>query len=367
MEENTMKTRNIIKKFFALTAAAAMTLSLCACSNGAEQVTQQSQSGQTQNVDNSEKPSDSTTTQPTGNATYKVAIIKMMDHASLDEIANAAAAELDKIAADNGITIEYTITSGQGGDQTILKQLGDQAIADGVDVIIPVATTAAQIAAVCAENSKTPVVYAAVSDPEEAQLTGIDYVTGTSDALNTKFILDMMLAQDPDTSKVGLLYSLSEANSKKPIADAKEYLDSKGIAYVEQTASTNDEVVAAASALIAQGVDAIFTPTDNIIMSAELAIYEDLAKAGIPHYTGADSFVRNGAFTTCGVNYTDLGVRTADLAYQAITEGMDGLEDFYLLDGGIITVNTETAAAMGIDYSVFESMGTVVEVQTTED
>lgn len=361
-----MKTRNIVKKFFALTAAAAMTLSLCACSNETEQVTQQSQSGQTQNVDSSEKPSD-TTTQPAGDAAYKVAIIKMMDHASLDEIANAAAAELDKIAADNGITIEYTITSGQGGDQTILKQLGDQAIADGVDAIIPVATTAAQIAAVCAEGTKTPVVYAAVSDPEEAQLTGIDYVTGTSDALNTKFILDMMLAQDPDVSKVGLLYSLSEANSKKPIADAKAYLDEKNIEYVEQTASTNDEVVAAASVLIAQGVDAIFTPTDNIIMSAELAIYEDLAEAGIPHYTGADSFVRNGAFTTCGVNYTDLGVRTADLAYQAITEGMDGLEDFYLLDGGIITVNTETAAAMNIDYSVFESMGTVVEVQTTED
>ena len=31
--------------------------------------------------------------------TYKVAIIKQLDHASLDEIANAIAAELDKIAA----------------------------------------------------------------------------------------------------------------------------------------------------------------------------------------------------------------------------------------------------------------------------
>ena len=114
-------------------------------------------------------------------------------------------------------------------------------------------------------------------------------------------------------------------------------------------------------------MDAIFTPTDNVIMAAELAIYEDLAAAGIPHYTGADSFVRNGAFTTCGVNYTQLGAKTADLAYQAITEGMDGLEDYYLMDGGIITVNTETAAALGIDYSVFANMGEVVEVTTTKD
>ena len=221
--------------------------------------------------------------------------------------------------------------------------------------------------ALSAEDTKTPVVYAAVSDPEAASLTGIDYVTGTSDALNTSFIMDMMFAQNPDVAKVGLLYSLSEPNSTKPIADAKAYLDAKGIEYVEQTANTNDEVVAAASALIADGVDAVFTPTDNVIMAAELAIYEDLAKAGIPHYTGADSFVRNGAYATCGVNYTDLGAKTADLAYSAITDGMDAMEDYYLMDGGIITVNTDTAAAMSLDYSCFDSMGTVVEVTTTKD
>ena len=102
-------------------------------------------------------------------------------------------------------------------------------------------------------------------------------------------------------------------------------------------------------------------------MAAEMAIAEDLAANGIPHYTGADSFVRNGAYATCGVNYTDLGAKTADLAYKAITEGMDGMEDYYLMDGGIITVNTETAAALGIDYSAFNDLaGQVVEVTTAE-
>ena len=300
--------------------------------------------------------------------TYKVAVIKQLDHASLDEIANAITAELDKLAADNGVTIEYEVTSGQN-DPTILKQLSDQAIADNVDAIVPIATSAAQIAALSAEDSKTPVVYAAISDPAAANLTGIDYVTGTSDALNTEFIMDMMFAQNPNVAKVGLLYSLSEPNSAQPITDAKAYLDAKGIAYVEQTANTNDEVVAAASALIADGVDAVFTPTDNVIMAAELAIAEDFAKNGIPHYTGADSFVRNGAYATCGVNYTDLGTKTADLAYSAITEGMGSMEDYYLMDGGIITVNTDTTAMIGkqAEYSCFDSMGTVVEVTTTKD
>lgn len=300
--------------------------------------------------------------------TYRVAIVKQMDHASLDEIANAVCEELDFMEAlsSRAIDIEYEVYSGQG-DQSVLTQIGTQVISDGVDVIIPVATLAAQVMANCAEETKTPVVYAAISDPEGAGMTGIDYVTGTSDALNTSFILDMMLAQNPDVQKVGLLYSLSEDNSAAPIAEAKEYLDGKGIAYVEKTANTNDEVISAASSLISEKVDAIFTPTDNVIMSAELAIYEDLAAAGIPHYTGADSFVRNGAFATCGVNYTDLGHETADLAYRALTDGLDGLEDYYLMDGGIITVNTETAEALGVDYSAFSDMGEVVEVTTTEE
>ncbi|OUN26158.1 ABC transporter substrate-binding protein [Pseudoflavonifractor sp. An85] len=333
-----MKNNQIIRRFAASAVAGTMLLSLCACGAGGK------------------KKDDS----------YKVAVVKQLDHASMDEIAKAITGQLDAIAAKENVTIEYEVYSGQN-DQTVLKQVGDQAIVDGVDAIIPIGTTAAQVMALCAQDTQTPVTYAAVSDPEGEDLTGIDYVTGTSDALETSLILDMMLKQNPDTKKVGLLYSLSEGNSETPIQEAKKYLDSKGISYVEQTGNTNDEVIAAASALVAAGVDAIFTPTDNVVMSAELAIYEQLAKAGIPHYTGADSFVRNGAFATCGVNYTDLGARTADLAYQAITEGMDGMDDVYYMDGGLITVNTETAKTLGIDPQIFADMGTLVEVTTTQE
>ena len=347
--------KNTMKKALAATLSLSLALSLAACSGGS------SSSGSAAGSDPVETGSSAQT-----ESGYTVTIIKQMDHASLDEIANAITARLEAITAETGVPINYEVTSGQG-DQTILRQLADQAIADGVDAIIPIATTAAQVAAVSAEETQTPVIFAAISYPETADLTGIDYVTGTSDALDTNLILDMMFAQNPDIDNVGLLYSLSEPNSEVPIAAAKAYLDEKGISYTEATANTNDEVIAAASSLIADGVDAIFPPTDTFIMAAELAIYEDLIAAGIPHYTGADSFVRNGAFATCGVNYTDLGAETADLAYEAMTQGMDSLEDYYQVSGGIITVNSETAEDLGIDYSVFDSMGEVVTVTTTEE
>lgn len=296
--------------------------------------------------------------------TYKIAIVKQMDHIALDEIAQNIANELDAIAQKNNITIKYDIYSGQN-DQSTLKQICDQAIADKVDAIIPVATLASQVAAISAKDTKTTVVYASVSDPESAELTGMDYVTGTSDALNTELIMNMMLAQNPNVKKVGLLYSQNEINSARPIKDAKAFCDSHNIEYVEATGNTNEEVIAAAASLIAAGVDAAFTPTDNVIMAAELAIYQSFIDAGIPHYTGADEFVIQGAFTTCGVNYPQLGVQTADIAYEALTKGISTMKDMYLVDGGLITVNSETATALGIDYSCFDSMGTVSTVTTS--
>ena len=298
-----------------------------------------------------------------GGKEYKVAIVQQLDHASLDEIRVAIEAELEAKAAEKGIAIAYKDFNGQN-DATVLNQIGAQVVSDGYDAIIPIATLAATTMATATEDNQIPVIYAAISDPGEAQLTGIANVTGTSDALNTAFILDMMLAANPDIETVGLLYSNSEANSVTPIREAKEYLDSKGIAYLEKTGNTTDEILTAASAMVGR-VQAVFTPTDNVVMAAASAVAEILNEAGIPHYTGADSFVTAGAFATCGVNYTELGTYTADMAVDILLGG--AVPEYHVMDGGIITVNTDTAAKLGIDYSVFKDMaGTVREVTTQE-
>jgi putative ABC transport system substrate-binding protein len=300
---------------------------------------------------------------PNSDAELHVAIVQQLDHSSLDEIREAVKAQLTALAEAKGITIRIDEYNGQN-DASVLNQIGTEAVSDGVDMLIPIATTAAQCMITAAEGTNIPIVYAAVSDPESTGLTGHANVTGTSDALNTAFILDMMLSVQPDIQTVGLLYSNSEPNSITPIAQAKEYLDAKGIAYLEKTGTTAGEVIAAAASLVDR-VDAVFTPTDNAIMAAEASVAETLNQAGIPHYTGADSFVLSGAFATCGVNYTELGTKTADIAFDILMGGE--IPEFHVMDGGIITVNTETAAQIGLDYSAFAEMAnTVNEVVTGE-
>ena len=292
---------------------------------------------------------------PADDGVTKVAIVQQLDHSSLNEIRDAIKAEFD---ATNFVV---DVFNGQN-DASVLNQIGADIVSDGYDLIIPIATLAAQCMVTVNEDAGIPIVYAACSDPESAGLTGLSNVTGVSDALNTDFILNMMFAAQPDIQTVGLLYSNSEINSETPIAQAKAYLEAKGVAYIEKTGHTVDEVTAAANALVGQ-CDAVFTPTDNAIMAAEATVAEILNEAGIPHYAGADSFVTSGAFTTCGVNYTELGTKTAQIAMDVLATG--NFPEFHVMDGGIITVNTDTAAKLNLDYSIFAEMAnTLVEVTT---
>ena len=156
------------KKVVSVLLAAAMTTTLvagCGSTGAADTAADTSAEETTESTDDT-AAADAADAEETANAgaTYKVAVVKQMDHASLDEIANAVEEELDAIAAKNGVTIEYETYSGQG-DQSTLTQIGTQAVADGVDAIIPIATLAAQVMATCAEDTQTPVVYAAISDP----------------------------------------------------------------------------------------------------------------------------------------------------------------------------------------------------------
>ena len=78
---------------------------------------------------------------------------------------------------------------------------------------------------------------------------------------------------------------------------------------------------------------------------------ETLAKAGIPHYTGADSFALNGAFLGYGVDYANLGVDTANMVSGILLDGnKPATTPVLTFDNGTATINTETCAGLGLDF-----------------
>lgn len=306
---------------------------------------------------------------------YKVGIVQYVDDASLNQIEKAIEAELDAKGEELGVTFDYADYTFNGqADSTVLNQIAADLVADEVDLIIPIATPTAMIMQSATEDNQIPVVFSAVSDPVGAGLVADTEapganITGTSDAIDTEAIMNLILTANPDAKKIGLLYDKGQDSSLGSIEDAIAFCKENGLEYVEKTGTTSAEIQAAADSLVAEGVDAVFTPQDNTVMTAELAIFEKFTEAKIPHYTGADSFALNGAFLGYGVNYENLGTVTADMAVEILVDGKKPAEmAVQTLADGIITVNTETAEAVGIDISVFEGLGSeVVETVTAKE
>lgn len=287
--------------------------------------------------------------------TVKVGICNYVDDASLNQIVENIQARLKEIGDEKGVAFDVSYDN-CNADANLLTQIISNFIADDVDIMIGVATPVAMAMQAATEDNGIPVVFAAVSDPvgaglvESMEAPGSN-VTGTSDYLDTAAVMQLITAADPDAKNIALLYDIGQDSSTAAIAHAKEYLDANGIAYGEYTGTTVDEVTLAVQALIADGVDAVFTPTDNTIMKSELSIYEMLQEAGIPHYTGADSFALNGAFLGYGVDYAALGVETANMAADIALDGAKP-EDTAVktFDNGCATINTEACEKLGFNY-----------------
>ena len=370
-----MKLRNV----FAMITAAARTLSLAACSGQSTASSPSSASSDSSSSAASESSvssEKSTASEESSGASYTIGICNYVDDASLNQIVENINARLAEIESEQGITINVKYDN-CNADANVMNQIIANFAADNVDLMVGVATPVAMAMQSATEDSKTPVVFAAVSDPVGAGLVASleepgSNVTGSSDNLDTNSVMNLIFAQNPDAKKIGLLYDVGQDSSTAAIEHAKAYLDDKGVEYVERTATTAEEVALAAQALVSDGVDAVFTPTDNTIMKAELAIYETFADAGIPHYTGADSFALNGAFLGYGVDYANLGRETADMIASILTEGKDpAATPVITFDNGTATVNTEICEKLGLDFDTvseaFAPYCTRVEEITTAE
>lgn len=326
------------KKIVAVISAIAVILTFAACSKNAD---------------------DSKTSDTKDTKTFKIGICNYVDDASLNQIVENIESQFE--AAEKQYNVDFDVTvQNCNTDASVMNQIISNYISTPVDLMIGVATPVAVAMQAATEDNQIPVVFSAVSDPVGAGLVADENapganVTGTSDYLNTDAIMDLILANKADTKNVALLYDMGQDSSKTPIENAKKYLDAKGISYKEYTGTNVTEVQQAVSTIVKDGADAVFTPTDNTIMTAELSIYEQLAKAGIPHYTGADSFALNGAFLGYGVDYAELGKQTADMAADILVNSKSpATTPVIFFDNGTATINTEICEELGLDFSEVE-------------
>lgn len=276
----------------------------------------------------------------------RAAIIQPMSHTSLNQIRDTIAAALE---ASN---IEFEIvTRNAERDTTALSTILENIRMEGVDILIPIATNTAQSAKVIFEDGNVPVVFAAVSDPVAAGLTGDDsfFITGVSNNIPAAEIVRLISDFQPDYKKIGFLYTSSETNSVSTINAAKAYCDANGIAYEEVSISNLSELQTATETLISRGVDALYTGNDNSIASS-MSTYTDVAYSqGIPVYCGADSMVADGGFATIGVDYVQLGNQVADIVIRIAKGELPENIPYETLSDYARFVNLQAADTLGME------------------
>lgn len=252
---------------------------------------------------------------------FKIGVVQYVEHQSLDDIYKGIVDELKANGYEDGINIEIDYQNGQG-DQSNLKTISSKFVNDNSDLIIAIATPAAQT--VASETSEIPIIGASITDMVSAGLVENPEnpggnITGISDMAPVEEQIDILLQLVPDAKSIGISYCTNEVNSEVQVNKAIEYLKSKGIEPVITTVTNSNDVLQAISSLAGK-VDGLYIPVDNTMASAMPTISSVCTENKLPIITGAAVMVEQGAVATSSFDYYDSGKQAGKMAIR-ILEG----------------------------------------------
>lgn len=251
--------------------------------------------------------------------TYKVGINQLVQHPALD----AATAGFKEAFADAGVDVEFEEQNANGEQATALT-IAQQFAADDLDLALAVATPAAQAMAQNLVN--IPLLFTAVTDPVSAELVdsmeapGAN-ITGTSDAAPIDRQLELLKQIVPDAKRVGIVYASGEVNSQVQVDEAKKAAGPLDLEISTQTVTTVNEIQQAVEAL--GDVDAIYVPTDNMVVSGISSLVQVAEAKKIPVIAAEEGTVEGGAVATLGIDYTKLGRQTGEMALRILQDDED--------------------------------------------
>jgi hypothetical protein len=283
----------------------------------------------------------STTQTQTAGKTYKIGVTQFMTHPSLDLVKKG----FEKAFEEAGIKADFD-EKNANGEVTTANLIASNYKADKKDLVFGIATPSAQ--ALANNITDIPVLFSAVTDPAVAKILNKN-VTGTSDKLeNVGEQLDILLKLKPGVKKIGVLYNTSEQNSIVQVEEIKKQAQAKHLEVVVQGVTNFGELAQATKNLVAS-TDALYLPTDNLVVSSISLIASEAINAKKPVVSSENSSVELGALFTMGLDYYELGKRTGEMAIEILKGKPVSDIPFETSKKMKLYVNEDTAKALGID------------------
>lgn len=184
--------------------------------------------------------------------------------------------------------------------------------------IIGAIATPSAMAAASAAKGTIPVVYCAVSDPKSAGLTTMDNVTGSSDLLDFDGQLNLIKTFIPNVNKIGVLYTLGEANSLSQIETLDTKAKALNIEIVRQAITNASEIPTATDTLLNKNVDCLTNLTDNTVVGALDIILAKTNAKKIPVFGSEIDQVKSGCLASASLDYVALGEKTGAIMVKIL-------------------------------------------------
>ena len=293
----------------------------------------------------------------------KIGILQFVTHDALDEIERGIEDGLAD-AGYEGSNVELTVLNAEA-DQSKIQTMSKKLVDDGNDVVIGIATPAAQ--GLASATSDIPVIMGAVSDPVGAKLVKNleepeGNVTGVSNHVPHAQTVELIQTITPDAKTIGVLYASSEDNSVSQVKEFTQYAEEAGLTVVEYAVPSTNEITTTMSVMTGK-VDAIFVPQDNTIASAFPTVVTAANAAKIPVYSSVDTMVKQGSIASVAQSQYDLGLETAKIAVKILAGKKISEVPVKVVDTGVPTVNLKAAKELGITIpdSLLEEADIAVE------
>lgn len=252
----------------------------------------------------------------------KIGVLQLVEHPALDDAYRGFVDGLIEEGFVDGENIEIDFQNAQA-DQSNLMTMSERFVKNNVDLILAIATPAAQ--SVASATDTIPVLFTAVTDPVAARLVetwekpGLN-VTGVSDVGPIEEQIQLCQTLVPDAKTLGVIYNSSEVNSEVQAKQAEEIAKELGLAVEFGTVTSVNDIEQVASSLAAK-VDVIYMPTDNTIASAIPNLVK-VAQAKKLIVVGAEEGnVQSGVAATIGISYYKMGIQTGKMAARILRDG----------------------------------------------
>jgi len=258
-------------------------------------------------------------TNQTASGSKDIGIIQYVEHVALDSARGGFVDALKDNGYVDGENITIDVQNAQA-DQSNLSTISDRFVSNGVDLVLAIATPAAQ--SIAGKTTEIPILGTAITDYVAARLVESNEapggnVSGTTDMNPIKEQIDLLVKLVPDAQTVGVIYTSSEDNSIVQAAIAKEAIEALGLTYVEVTVTNSNDVQQATQSIV-ENCDAIYLPTDNVLASAMPIVNGVTMESKTPVICGESGMVANGGLATLGINYYDLGYMTGLMAIKVL-------------------------------------------------